>query len=293
MTHGLPIIRIIVLLLTLTPFLQAERERLKNVVQLKEGNLSVIQQPFPLFSFGQTIMDKHDALVYNYTDVYQARHSQEIDVTPSFLYGITDDLALFIEVPVVTKAKETHHRSSGIADLVAQLEYAFWTHATLTATNQATILSSIAVPSGSARKTPPTGFGSPSFFLGATVAHVATKWYAFTSYGALLPTRHCGIKPGDQFLYQAGVGRNIGTLPGWSFLWLIEFNGIYTRRNKNCTACEPNTGGNEIYIAPSLFIATDTFIAQIGISGAVSQRLHGVQDNNRYHVSAGIGYKVH
>lgn len=273
--------------------LHGEREKETNVPQVKEGNFSVLQQPFPLFSIGQTIVGKHDLLGYVYGDFRKGHRHKETVVTPSLLYGIRDDLALFVNLPVAARLTEDCHHSSGLLDAWAQLEYAWYTRSTPYFTNEATILGSITIPSGSTRKNPPPGDGSPSFFLGATVSHLATDWYAFGSTGIELPTRYRHEKPGKALLYQMGAGRNIGTLPGWSFVFFVEFNGIYHQRDTRNGIVDDNSGGNTIYLAPVLFVGSDNFVFQIGIAAVVDEHLFGQQNKRKYHASINIGYTLH
>ena len=136
-----------------------------EVEQPKVGNLALpgSQQPGPLLGFGQNVVDKHDTQAFLFPDFLIGRRKSFTEMAPSILYGIRDDLSIFIELPIAAQFKSRENRSSGPEDLVVQLEYAFHTHKTATATNQMTLVTSLLLPTGNDRKEPPTGFGSPSF----------------------------------------------------------------------------------------------------------------------------------
>ena len=94
------------------------------------------------------------------------------------------------------------------------------------------LVANITFPTGSSKKNPPTGFGSPSLFLGGTYYHVLVDWFVFTSHGAILTTSNHRTKIGDQFLYQFGFGRTIPSPEGWIYAWMIEIDGQYNKKNR-------------------------------------------------------------
>ena len=153
------------------------------------------------------------------------RKKTTIDLIPSVLFGITKDWSIFFNFPFTPLIRDGSHESSGLEDFFIQLEYAFYNKTTSTYADQATIVGNITFPTGSIKKNPPTGFGSPSLFLGGTYYHVLVDWFLFTSHGAVLTTSENGTKFGDQFLYQFGLGRNIPSPSGWIYAWMVEIDG--------------------------------------------------------------------
>ena len=91
---------------------------------IKEGNFSLptSQQPGPLLGFGQNIVDKHDVQVFLFPDFLVGPCKRFSELAPSVLYGIRDDLSLFVELPIAASFCLATQCSSGPEDLIAQLE---------------------------------------------------------------------------------------------------------------------------------------------------------------------------
>lgn len=235
------------------------------------------QQPGPLVSFGQNIIDKGQVQLFIFGDAFIGDDSYLTDITPGIVYGITDDLSLFFNVPLSPGNKDGDFHSAGLEDLFVQFEYAFFTKKTSDTINQATIVANVTFPTGSSSKNPPTGFGSTSFFVGSTFCHMKTDWFFYTSPGAVLTTSRHGTKFGDQLLYEFGLGRNIPSPCGWIFAWQIEFDGLYAWKDRIKSTTDPNSGGNVIYITPSLWASTENLILQLGTGYPALQHLNGKQ----------------
>ena len=170
----------------------------KEEEPLPIGNfaLPTSQQPAPLVSFGQLIIGKDVLQLYFMPFFFLGNDFYTTAVLTSMLYGITDDLVATIGVPVSPGNKNRNHHSSGLEDIFLGLEYAFYSTKSKCSTNQATVLAEVIFPSGNPRVDPPTGFGSPSFFIGGTFNHMTTIWAFFFSSGAFLTTQNDGIKFG-------------------------------------------------------------------------------------------------
>lgn len=141
---------------------------------------------------------------------------------------------------------------------------------------------------GSAQKQPPTGFGSPSFFIGSTLSRMYVDWFAFASPGVVLTTRHNDTKFGNQFLYQGGFGRHLINIKGW----MIEGDGQYSQRNKINGGIDFNSGGNVVYVTPSLWVSSKKLIVQLGVGLPVTQNLYGNQTKDSYLLVANLGWAL-
>lgn len=170
------------------------------------------------------------------------------------------------------------------------------------ATKRITLITNIALPTASSHiTTTPLGFGVPggitygdttSFFIGTTTfSHLSWNWYIFNSYGARFALQHDTIKYGNQFVYQAGLGHNLGYLQGWVFALTVEFSGIYLARDISCSMVDLNSGSNTGVLGSQLWISSERFILQGGVAYTVFQRQHGAQNPTRYIAAVALGWK--
>jgi hypothetical protein len=265
----------------------------KGIPRIREGNLALktSQQPGPLFSFGQNTVDKGDLVVYSLFDRRKGINKKNTEVSPSLVYGVTNKFSFFLSIPVAIKLQLNDTCSSGIEDMFIAGEYILHEKETLSYQNNITFIGTIIFPTGSTKKQPPTSINSPGFFMGLCATHLATDWYLFASPGVLLSGKHNGIKFGNQFFYEFGFGKNLAYKEdSFIFSLILEFDGIYGKRNKVCNICDPNSGGNIFTIGPSLWFSTQHLILQAGIAFPLAQHLNGVQNKDKYVAAFNIGW---
>lgn len=261
-----------------------------------QGNLALptSQQPNSLFSFNQNIVDKNDIQFFVLGDQLKGTNKNFTDISPGILYGISDKLSILGAVPLATKFKQNNTRSSGLEDCLIQCEYAFYNKQKLSYVNQATVLANITFPTGSIKKIPVTGFGSPAFSLGATINHLSIDWYAFAASTAIITTKsNNNIKFGNIFLYQCGFGKNIAyKTKKWLLTWILELDGIYNQRNNLNNKIDHNSGSNIIILAPSLWFSTQHLILQAGVGVPLLQNFSGKQNKDHHFTAVKIAYKL-
>jgi hypothetical protein len=252
---------------------------------VKIGNLVFpsSQQPSPLVSFGQNIINKKQAQAQLSINEFKGKKQYFININPAIIYAFTDSLSLFLVASFAPRYRQGNHHSSGPEDTTIQGEYAFYTKAYKTFYDQATIVANVTIPTGSTTKNPPTGVGANSFFLGRTYSRMEINWFYFVSSGGILMTSSHQTKHGNQFLYQFGFGRRIANTSEWLFDWMIEVNGTFSWKDKINGKIDPNSGGNVIYLTPSLWISTnESLFLQFGIGFPIQQSLFGNQKKNEY-----------
>jgi hypothetical protein len=259
--------------------------------QCNSGNFALMwsQQPGPLISFGENIINRNQVQLFLFGDGFIGQKQHFIDLVPGILYGITNDLSIFFNIPLAADYRADNHHSAGFEDIFLQFEYALYTKASECSSDQLTFVANASFPTGSSHKNPPTGFGSMSYFIGATYNHTWVNWFWFTSYGAELPTSHHGTKFGNQFLYQLGFGRNIANTRGWMFAWMAEIDGTFSKRNRIDGSTDPNSGGNVVYLTPSIWASSKAWILQFGLGYAIQQNLFGDQKRNQFLLAFNLG----
>lgn len=268
-------------------------KEVKNDSPPKVGNyvLPSSQQPGPLIGFGQNILDEDQTKTFLFSDALFGHKKHAINTIPYGVYGVTDDFCALLAVPIAANYKQNKRHSSGLSDMFLQLEYAFYNQDTSQFSDRATFVSAVVFPTGSATKQPATGNDSSSFFLGSTFNRTYVNWFAFTSPGVILSTSHNGQKVGNEYLYQAGIGRNFYTIDSeWIFAWLVEANGFYTEKARMKGRTDPNSGGNLIVVTPSLWISSKRVTLQFGVGLPVIQHLFGDQTKDKYLLASNISW---
>lgn len=273
---------------------QDKKESEKSPPAIGNFFLAGSQQPGSFISFGQNIVDKNTTQIVVFSDKFAGVDHYSIDLAPNLVYGLTDSFSINVVTPIAVRYKQDEHYSSGMEDSVIQLEYAFYQKSTSRFSDQATIVTNLSFPTGSRHKNPVLGFGSPSFFLGTTFIHTYTKWFAFTSHGVQFTTYNPDhIKYGNNFFYQFGLGRNIKNIYNkWILAGLVELDGQYTEKQKIHSSTDPNSGGNIIYLTPSLWLSSKNLILQLGAGYPVIQHLLGDQKKNSYLLAASITWTL-
>lgn len=261
----------------------------------KIGNfaLPTSQQPAALFGFGGNIIDKDEIQIYFFGDEFRGKNRIVTDLIPSLLFGVTDNWSIFFNFPFTPIMEDEAHKSRGFEDFFVQLEYAFYNKSTITYVDQATIVANITVPTGSSKKIPPTGFGAPSLFLGATYYRVWIDWFVFTAPGAVLTSSNHGTKFGDQFLYQFGLGRNIPSPKDWIYAWMVEVDGQYNKKNRIDGTIDNNSGGNVLYVTPSIWISSKEMLFQFGFSLPINQNIFGKQRKFDYALNLNFAWSFY
>lgn len=257
------------------------------------GNFSVPtpSQLAPVLAFGQLLIGEKALLPQFSGSYFRGDNSYFNTISPSVIYGIRDDLSIFFDIPFTPRSRSGSSHSSGIEDIFLQLEYAVYNLSRKDYTIQATVVGNVQFPTGSSTKNPRTGNGSFSYLLGATYAFMSYNWYAFASPGVNITTKHHGTKFGNSYLYQWGFARYIDVLspPGCIFDLLFEFDGTYAEKDKIDGVFDPNSGGNSIFLIPSVWLASKRCFFQFGVGFPLLQNLNGDQDKIRYLVAYSLG----
>jgi hypothetical protein len=259
----------------------------------KTGNfaLRVSQQPAPFIAFGENVINKGQFQAYLFGDYFRGASQHTADALPYLVYGLTDNSSLLVAVPIAASYRQGSNTSHGVEDATIQYEYAFYTTSTKTYEAQATIVAGINLPTGSADSNPPTGTGAPSYFIGTTYNRTYNHWLGFVSPGATITTTRNGTRYGNQFLYQFGVGHDIASVASqWLLTGMLEADGLYSKKNQINGFTDQNSGGNVIYLTPSLFYARHNLILQAGVGVPCVQHLNGSQTMNNLFVAANIGW---
>ncbi len=251
------------------------------------------QQPGALVAIGQYIFDKGDKILYVYGYDFVGVRKHFTSTSQFYVYAISDKSSILAGIPYAIDFKDQDTRSSGFQDAFVQYEYAFFASpSNKEFIDTASIVANVNLPTGSATKEPPTGFGSANYFLGMTYLRLYTDWLVFGSYGITKTTKHHGIKFGNEYFYQGGFGKNICYVASeWIFSWMIEFDGQFSEKDVFLQELIQDSGGNIIYATPSIWFSTQKLVFQFGVGVPVVQRWNGQQTKHKYLIAADFAWK--
>lgn len=257
------------------------------------GNFSlpVSQQPAPFYSFGQNIINKGGAQSFLTPNGAKGATSHYLELSPSFLYGFSDQASVLVTLPYLVNNTSNHEHSSGYSDLNVQTEYAFYNTSNSQFTQQATVLGGVTFPTGSLRKNPPTGYDCPVYFVGGTYNTMFIDWLWFASTGVQQASNTEKIHYKTQFFYQSGIGRILSSQSNrYIFLGLLELNGQTNGSDKVSRFSRPNSSQNIVYGTPSLWFSTQKLIFQLGLSIPIIQQYQGAQSKTDYYAAGILGW---
>ncbi|KTD71733.1 hypothetical protein Lste_0018 [Legionella steelei] len=69
-------------------------------------------------------------------------------------------------------------------------------------------------------------------------------------------------------------------------------DGQYSQRNKINGGIDFNSGGNVVYVTPSLWVSSKKLIVQLGVGLPVTQNLYGNQTKDSYLLVANLGWAL-
>jgi hypothetical protein len=277
MRHLTPFLLLNLLIFTSLHSHETAKEEKEKPPPIGNFSLPTSQQPAALFGFGGNIIDSGETQLYCFADDFIGKRKRVTDIIPSILFGVSNDFTILLNVPFTPDLQDGNNRSKGLEDVFVQLEYAFYNKTTTTYADQATVVFNMTAPTGSIRKNPQTGFGAISEFIGGTFYRTFVDYMFFTSHGIILPQSHHGTKFGDQLLYEFGVEQYLPSPQGWIYAWMLELDGQWNQKNRFQNRVDPNSGGNVIYLTPSIWISSKYFLLQFGVSLPVLQQLSGIQ----------------
>ena len=110
------------------------------------GNFLNEITPSTVFGFGQDVISKNQFVIFLNVAQQKADTENLVALYPSFLYGITDALSLYVVIPTIPKFRVDSTTSRGLGNISAQLEYAFYQGQTPTSYTLATILGTVSFP---------------------------------------------------------------------------------------------------------------------------------------------------
>tara|TARA_Y100000588_G_C14116932_1_gene865585 strand:- start:559 stop:1164 length:606 start_codon:yes stop_codon:yes gene_type:complete len=188
-----------------------------------------------------------------------------------------------LTLPYAIKFKEDMFSSTGLIDSNIQMEKVIFSNIGIQHQLEISLVGRTTVPTGSIKKVPATGLGTPSAFGGVTLSYIGQAWYGFADGGYQYNFANKSIQPGHRTFYDAGIGRHLIDIANLGYLFfLIEVNGQHTLQSTSIEGLEPDSGGHILLLTPSLTFASNSFYAQLGGAIPVHQKLNSLQNKEKF-----------
>jgi len=74
---------------------------------------------------------------------------------------------------------------------------------------------------------------------------------------------------------------------------MFEIDGQYTGQNKIKGMFDLNSGGNVVYATPSIWVSSENFLFQFGVSVPLTQNLFGKQNKFDYALNLNVAWSFY
>lgn len=208
-------------------------------------------------------------------------------------YGVSPDLAVFGMVPWTRKSLELtaagnriERDNRGLGDVKAFARYTFWNNDTQGVLFRMAAFGGLTAPTGKddesdrfGRLPAPLQDGSGAWngFGGAVITWQSQEFEVDASLSYQENREANGFEAGDETHLDLSVQR--WYWPGGSFdagiLYGLELNGLHQGKNKLNGLNDTNSGGDTLWLAPTLQYVTRRYILEMAVQKPIVQDLNG------------------
>jgi len=227
------------------------------------------------------------------------KHYQVSQFHAKIMYGFTEYLTLTARLPFylekrITKIdactqEKTFEKNCGAGKIDVAAKYLFWKNYGAGVRQQALLLGTIFFPTckednNLLLRTDEGCTKSVDFQLGVAANFETLKFYSFITAFYRINTHSNQYKKGDHFIYSASVGFRPQTLVHGQVDWvfLLDFDGVYRRKDRFGCQKENNTGGNVIWAGPTVFRSLKNTMLRAGIQFPIAEHYNGTQEKYCY-----------
>ena len=233
----------------------------------------------PIFSLGPETIYKGGIGIESEVEYEKGGSDRETAIHYEIIYGVTEDLSLTIEVPHIIEKKEGGEISDGLGEVALRGKYQLFRKDTLGAQDKAALIYGLKFPTGDEDKDPSLGSGSWDHLFGLSIGHESTTLYGFATGRYVLKTESGGKEKGDQVLIDVAFGFRpwLRSYKSWDLVLLLENSYICLEKDEVNGIKQANSGGEEIFIGPTLLWSIRNIMIKGGIQFPVWQDLNGNQ----------------
>ena len=234
----------------------------------------------PVFGLGPHVLYKDGYEVHLGLDQSSQSVGNVSDLEMAFMYGLTGDWAVGIEVPLVSR-EAGMTETTGFDHFALQTKYRFWRDDSLGTQSSMAILAKAIVTeddtTSTARRT--------DALLGLTYGYESRKWYRWAAVRYLRRADVApGFSPGDRTLIDLVGGIRIHPSGYYEpdTVWMLELNGELTDRSRQGGAALVNSGGEQWFVSPGMMWTYRNFAVKAGVQVPLIDNLNGDQAQDDY-----------
>lgn len=272
---------------------QAGRSVLCAVLLLVGALSSPVRAHEPVFSLGpETIWEGGVGIELQF-EFEDAGGEERAVLHYEIIYGLTANLSLTLEVPLVLERKEDGQTEHGPGDLEIRGKYQFFKKDMLGAQHKMAGILGVKAPTGDHDAKPPLGSGTTDILFGASYGYESRTWYHFLTTRYRWRTQSGSRDPGDRLSIDGAIGfRPFQTEYGeLDAVFLLEMNAEFKFKDELRGTRLANTGGNTLWLGPTMLISPNPqWMFKGGIQFPVYEHLNGDQEQSEFRMLFGVEY---
>ncbi len=247
----------------------------------------------PVFSLGpETIWEGGVGLEMEF-EFEDARGDQLSGLHYEVIYGVTSDLSLTLELPLILELEEDGETEHGLGDIELRAKYQFFKKDLPGAQHKVTGIFGVKAPSGDQDAEPALGTGTTDFLFGASYGYESRTWYHFLTGRYRLRTESGARDPGDRLFIDAAIGYRPWQreYTEWDLVVLLETNFAFEFNSELRGTTLPNVGGNTIWLGPTILLSPNPqWMFKGGVQLPVYEDLNGGQEHSEFRAVFGIEF---
>jgi hypothetical protein len=205
-------------------------------------------------------------------------------------YGITDSLTFMPTIPIVSKRPVSNNGDkTGLGSISLQFNYLLYQHEEADDFRYRFMLTAGAgFPSTTINDATLFSLKGYNTLIAAMQDFMTKDWFGYTDFGTVIVGKNGNNKTGNFLIYDMGLGR-IFCFNDHYITVMAEFFGVYTKADRINGIINPVTGGNAIFVGPTIHYFFKSFFLHGGALGKIATQSRVVEKASSYLVGFTAG----